>query len=79
MNIIFFYTNECKKCAELKPIIEEFSKDLGIKMVNTYEETLITENYNVIWVPTLVIEDESGKYNFEGVNEIKDVLKKIVL
>ena len=28
MNITFFYTNECGKCAELKPIINEFNKHL---------------------------------------------------
>jgi len=79
MNITFFYTDECKKCAELKPIITELGKNLGIKMVNTYEDELITESYKVIWVPTLVIEDKNGQHKFEGVNEIKDVLKKIVL
>ncbi len=79
MNITFFYTDECKKCAELKPIITEFSKNLGIKMVNTYEEELITESYDVMWVPTLVIEDKNGQHKFEGIDEIKDVLKKIVL
>jgi thiol-disulfide isomerase/thioredoxin len=79
MNITFFYTDECKKCAELKPIITEFSKNLGIKMVNTYEDELITESYDVMWVPTLVIEDKNGQHKFEGIEEIKDVLKKIVL
>ena len=79
MNITFFYTDECKKCAELKPVITELSKNLGIKMVNTYEDELITESYNVIWVPTLVIEDKNGQHKFEGIDEIKDVLKKIVL
>jgi thiol-disulfide isomerase/thioredoxin len=79
MNITFFYTDECKKCAELKPVITELSKNLGIKMVNTYEDELITESYKVVWVPTLVIEDKNGQHKFEGVNEIKDVLKKIVL
>jgi len=79
MNITFFYTDECKKCAELKPIITEFSKNLGIKMVNTYEDELITESYDVMWVPTLVIEDKNGQHKFEGIDEIKDVLKKIVL
>jgi len=79
MNITFFYTDECKKCAELKPIITEFSKNLGIKMVNTYEDELITESYKVMWVPTLVIEDKNGQHKFEGIDEIKDVLKKIVL
>jgi len=79
MNITFFYTDECKKCAELKPIITEFSKNLGIKMVNTYDDELITESYDVMWVPTLVIEDKNGQHKFEGIDEIKDVLKKIVL
>ena len=79
MNITFFYTDECGKCAELKPIVSEFSKDLGIKMVNTYEEELITENYDVQWVPTLVIEDKNGQHKFEGVDEIKEVLRKLIL
>lgn len=79
MNITFFYTDECGKCAELKPIVSEFSNDLGIKMVNTYEEELITENYDVQWVPTLVIEDENGQHKFEGVDEIKEVLRKLIL
>jgi len=79
MNITFFYTNECGKCAELKPIVSEFSEALGIKMVNTYEEELITENYDVQWVPTLVIEDQNGQHKFEGPEEIKEVLRKLVL
>lgn len=79
MNITFFYNDECRKCAELKPIMTEFSKHLGIKMIDTYEEDLITESYNVEWVPTLAIEDENGKHLFEGVDEIKDVLRKLTL
>ena len=78
MNITFFYNDECVKCAELKPIVTEFSKHLGVKMVNTYEEDLITESYDIEWVPTLVIEDKNGKHLFEGVDEVKDVLKKLV-
>jgi thiol-disulfide isomerase/thioredoxin len=77
--ITFFYTDDCGKCNELKPLISEFSKPLGIKMINTYEDDLITESYDVLWVPSLVIEDENGKHKFEGVNEIKEVLKKLVL
>ena len=78
MNITFFYTDECGKCAELKPLVNEFKKHLGVKMVNTYEDELITEAYDVMWVPTLVIEDKNGKHKFEGVEEIKEVFKKIV-
>lgn len=75
--LTFFYTDECGKCINLKPIISEFKNKLGIKMVNTYEDELITESFNIEWVPTLVIEDKNGKHKFEGVDEIKDVLKKL--
>jgi thiol-disulfide isomerase/thioredoxin len=76
--ITFFYTNECGKCADLKPIINEFSQHLNIQMVNTYEDDLITEANGVQWVPTLVIEDQNGKHKFEGPKEIKKVLYEIV-
>ena len=79
MNITFFYTNECGKCTDLKPIISEFSNALGIEMVNTHEDEILTESYDVQWVPTLVIEDQKGKHKFEGPEEIKEVLKKLVL
>ena len=48
-------------------------------MVNTYEEELITEAYDVMWVPTLIVEDKTGKHKFEGVEEIKEVFRKLVL
>jgi thiol-disulfide isomerase/thioredoxin len=76
--ITFFYTNECGKCADLKPIINEFSQHLNIQMINTYEDDLITEANGVQWVPTLVIEDQNGKHKFEGPKEIKKVLYEIV-
>jgi thiol-disulfide isomerase/thioredoxin len=76
--LTFFYTNECGKCADLKPIINEFSQHLNIQQVNTYEDDLLTESNGVQWVPTLVIEDENGKHKFEGPQEIKKVLYEIV-
>ena len=79
MNITFFYTDECGKCTELKPLVNEFNKHLGVKMVNTYKEELITEAYDVMWVPTLIIEDKTGKHKFEGVEEIKEFFRKLVL
>jgi hypothetical protein len=79
MNITYFYTNECGKCADLKPLITEFSNALGIKMVDTYKDELLTESNDVQWVPTLVIEDINGKHKFEGPQEIKEVLNKLVL
>jgi thiol-disulfide isomerase/thioredoxin len=78
MTITYFYTNECGKCAELKPLITAFSQATNIKMVNTHEDDLLTESYKIEWVPTLVIEDQNGKHYFDGVNEIKEVLKKLI-
>jgi glutaredoxin len=76
--ITFFYTNECGKCADLKPIIFEISQHISIGLVNTHENEVITESNGVQWVPTLVIEDENGKHKFEGPQEIKKVLYEII-
>ena len=76
--LTFFYTNECGKCADLKPLIFEMSQHISIGLVNTYEDGLLTESNGVQWVPTLVIEDENGKHKFEGPQEIKKVLYEIV-
>ena len=76
--LTFFYTNECGKCADLKPIIFEISQHISIGLVNTHEDDLLTEANGVQWVPTLVIEDQKGKHKFEGPKEIKKVLYEIV-
>ena len=76
--LTFFFTDECSKCTELKPIVFEFQRELGIKLINTYDNVLITEDFGIEWVPTLVIEDENGKHKFEGLQEIKKVLYEIV-
>ena len=46
--------------------------------MNTHENDLLTESNNVQWVPTLVIEDQTGKHKFEGPQEIKKVLYEII-
>jgi thiol-disulfide isomerase/thioredoxin len=76
--IKFFYSDECHICESLKPIITEFNSVLNMQMVNTEIDTILTESYNVEWVPSLVIEDQTGKHIFEGVEEIKQVLKKLI-
>jgi thiol-disulfide isomerase/thioredoxin len=78
LKLTFFYTNECGKCADLKPIIFEISQHTSIGLVNTHENDLLTEANGVQFVPTLVIEDENGKHKFEGPQEIKKVLYEIV-
>ena len=74
----FFYSEGCHLCESLKPIIAEFNSVLNMQMINTETDTILTENYNVEWVPSLVIEDQNGKHMFEGVDEIKQVLKKLI-
>jgi thiol-disulfide isomerase/thioredoxin len=74
----FFYSESCHLCESLKPIITELNSVLNIQMINTETDTILTENYNVEWVPSLVIEDQTGKHIFEGVEEIKQVLKKLI-
>ena len=43
----YFYNPECPKCKELKPVIEELKQLFEITSINTYEEDLITENYDI--------------------------------
>jgi len=76
--LTFFYTNECGKCADLKPLIFEISQHISIGLVNTHENDLLTEANGIQFVPTLVIEDENGKHKFEGPQEIKKVLYEII-
>ena len=76
--LTFFYTNECGKCADLKPLIFEMSQHISIGLVNTHEDDLLTESHKVQWVPTLVLEDKTGKHKFEGKNEIVSFLQKVI-
>ena len=77
--LTFYYHDECMMCANLKPIILEFKDNLGIDLVNTYENELLVENLGIEFVPCLTIEDENGLHKFVGPQEIKNVLQEIVL
>ena len=70
--LTYFYTNQCPKCQELKQIFE-------LTSVNTYEEDMLVESLDVKWVPTFMLEDQNGKHKFEGVKEITEFLKKVIL
>jgi glutaredoxin len=77
--ITYFYHKGCHHCKELTPIIKEFQIPLNISLVDTYNDSILMEENTVNWVPTLVIEDKNGKHRFEGPNEVKEVLRKLVL
>jgi thiol-disulfide isomerase/thioredoxin len=76
--LTYFYTNECPKCQELKPVVKEMEQLFEVIYINTYEEDLITESNNIQWVPAFILEDKTGKHKFEGTTEIKEFLQKIV-
>ncbi len=44
LKLTYFYTNECPKCQELKPVIKEMEQLFEVTYVNTHEEDLITES-----------------------------------
>ena len=79
LKLTYFYTNECPKCQELKPVIKEMEQLFEVTYVNTHEEDLITESNNIQWVPAFVLEDSTGKHKFEGATEIKEFLQKVIL
>jgi thiol-disulfide isomerase/thioredoxin len=77
--ITYFYGQGCGACRSIQHIIDEVKTPLQMELVNTYENNILTEQYEVEYIPTLVIEDENGKHHFEGPYEIKKVLKQLVL
>jgi thiol-disulfide isomerase/thioredoxin len=77
--LTYFYTNECPKCQELKPVIKEIEQLFEVVYINTHENEILTESNNVLWVPTFMLEDQNGKHKIEGIKEITKFLKELVL
>ena len=77
-NLTFFYTDECPKCKELKPVMNELQQVFDITYVNTYEDELLTESSGVEFVPTIIIENELGEHKMVGNNEIAKFLHEII-
>ena len=76
--LTYFYSPECNKCTELKPVVKEMEQLFDVTYVNTYENDLLVESNNIQWVPAFIIEDKTGKHKFEGKNEIISFLKKVI-
>jgi glutaredoxin len=77
-NLTFFYTDECPKCKELKPVMEELQQVFDITYVNTHEDELLTESNGVEFVPTIIIENQLGEHKMIGNNEIAKFLHEIL-
>ena len=76
--LTYFYSPECPKCQDLKPVIEELKQLFEITVVNTYENDLLVESNDIEWVPTFILEDKNGQHKFEGATEITKFLKKVI-
>jgi thioredoxin-like negative regulator of GroEL len=77
--LTYFHGKGCGSCRNIQPIIDEVKEVLNLNLVNTYEDTILTEQFEVEYIPTLIIEDENGIHVFEGPTEIKEVIKKLIL
>jgi thiol-disulfide isomerase/thioredoxin len=77
--LTYFYGQGCGSCRSIQNIIDEVKEPLNLKLVNTYENDVLTEQFEVEFIPTLVIEDENGKHLFEGPKQIKEVINKLIL
>ena len=55
-SLIDFYSPSCGPCRALKPVLEAFAKESGIKvlMVDVGEEGILTKAYGVDALPTLI-------------------------
>ncbi len=76
--LTFFYTDECPKCKELKPVMNELKQVFDITYVNTHKDELLTESNGVEFVPTIIIENELGEHKMVGNNEIAKFLHEII-
>ena len=76
--LTFFYTDECPKCKELKPVMNELKQVFDITYVNTHKDELLTEINGVEFVPTIIIENKLGEHTMVGNNEIAKFLHEII-
>ena len=76
--LTYFYHKGCHNCKALTPLINEIYTPLNIKVINTYSDDVLLDENLIKFVPTLMIEDKNGKHLFEGPNEVKEALKKLI-
>ena len=77
--LTYFYSPDCSKCSEIKPLVRELESVFDITYVNSYENEMLVESNNINWVPAFILEDKNGKHKFEGKTEITKFLKKVIL
>lgn len=81
LEIFDFYAIWCGPCKMLSPILDEIqqtNQDINIKKINTDENKEITQQYNVVSVPTVVfVKDNKEICRFNGFKS-KDYIQSLI-
>lgn len=82
--IIDFYADWCGPCKVLSPIVEEFANEnpsIKVVKINIDEEEKIAEDYNIMYIPTLVFIKEGKEADrtvgVVGRSDISKIVNKI--
>ena len=83
--IVDFYADWCGPCKAMAPIMEEISKDLGLKAkvtkINVDENQELSMNYDIMSIPTILIFNK-GKLvkklvGLRDKQEIEEIIDKL--
>lgn len=70
LEILDFHAIWCGPCKMLSPVLDEIQKtnsDINIKKINTDENKEMTQQYNIVSVPTVVFVKDNKEVNrFNG-------------
>jgi thiol-disulfide isomerase/thioredoxin len=77
---MYFYSNSCGVCYQLKPFIKRIIESKQVKNffeINSTTDNTLTESYEVEYFPTVVYFDGKNYLTYVGNNEIKTLLNGI--
>jgi thioredoxin 1 len=81
LEILDFHAIWCGPCKMLSPVLDEIQKtnsDINIRKINTDENKEMTQQYNVVSVPTVVfVKDNKEISRFNGFKS-KDYIQSLI-
>ena len=78
--ILYFYSNNCKVCKDIKSDIDEIAQIIPILYVNNDEKNnkQLSEQFLVDYFPTIsILTVENGILNYVGKKEIKEFISLV--
>ncbi len=80
--LVDFYATWCGPCKMLSPVVDQLAEEMGDKVavgkVNIDEEMALTEKFNIMSVPTLMV-FKNGKAVGQSVGFVpKEQIKKMI-